>query len=388
MTAGLAARIDLPRDPGLPRLPHLLDPEMASDLLATPLAGAIVARIREIDYDPGHRLMVRYRTDDGRCAAATLDRDGDGRDLLSAWAWPGDPALPALARSSGTLRLMLASLDLASPCDTVTRLAYRPGTRAVLGIGPVVVKAYATRRAHAAAARGLARSSAFPLRCPASVADLPAILATVQTRLDGDDVGPREALEVAREAGYLAGMLHSEAVDGEPALTPAAIALRALRPARTVAVALPHLRERVAALTRALTELTPASSGDVLSHGDFAVDQLRATARGLALTDFDTICRAPAALDLATFAANLVSGRPGDEERAVAVLDALVEGYGRRPADLSWHLAAALLRRVDRPLRRAKRDWVARCEALVEVAEGAVHVAAEMAGRAPAGAAR
>jgi hypothetical protein len=72
---------------------------------------------------------------------------------------------------------------------------------------------------------------------------------------------------------------------------------------------------------------------------------------------------------VASYAANVVSGRPGDLERADAALDALLSGYGGRPADLDWYLAALLLRRAPSPFRLHKRRWPERLGAMVAAAE-------------------
>ena len=81
------------------------------------------------------------------------------------------------------------------------------------------------------------------------------------------------------------------------------------------------------------------------------------------------MCVAPAALDLATYAADVVRGRPGDLERVHAVLEPLLEGYGTRPDALDWHLAASVLSRAAHPFQRQVPGWRERAEATVAVAE-------------------
>ena len=99
------------------------------------------------------------------------------------------------------------------------------------------------------------------------------------------------------------------------------------------------------------------------------MSQLLDVGGALALLDFDQACRAAPALDLAAYAANVVSGRPDDPEDAQAALAAILDGYGRRPDDLTWHLSAAVLRRAPSPFRRGKRDWPDRMAAIVATAE-------------------
>ena len=87
------------------------------------------------------------------------------------------------------------------------------------------------------------------------------------------------------------------------------------------------------------------------------------------MLDFDEACRAPRALDVASYAANLVSGRPGDLACADAALEALLEGYGERPEGLQWYYAASLLRRAPSPFRLHKRRWTRRVESIIAAAE-------------------
>ena len=105
------------------------------------------------------------------------------------------------------------------------------------------------------------------------------------------------------------------------------------------------------------------------SHGDFNISQLLDVEGAIAVLDFDEACLAPRALDVTSYAANLVSGRPGDLARADAALASLLDGYGAPPHALHWYLAAALLRRAPSPFRLHKRNWLHRTEAIVAAAE-------------------
>jgi Ser/Thr protein kinase RdoA (MazF antagonist) len=99
------------------------------------------------------------------------------------------------------------------------------------------------------------------------------------------------------------------------------------------------------------------------------VDQLLLTADGIAVIDFDQMCVAAPALDLATYAADVVRGRDSDLEEVHAVLDPLLAGYGGRPDDLQWHLAAAILGRAAHPFHRQVHEWRRRVELMVTAAE-------------------
>ena len=104
------------------------------------------------------------------------------------------------------------------------------------------------------------------------------------------------------------------------------------------------------------------------AHGDFHVDQLL-VGDGIAVIDFDGMCLAAPALDLATYAADVVRGRDGDLEAVHAVLERCSTGYGGRPEALDWHLAAAILGRAAHPFHRQVPGWPERVEAMVAAAE-------------------
>jgi Ser/Thr protein kinase RdoA (MazF antagonist) len=143
----------------------------------------------------------------------------------------------------------------------------------------------------------------------------------------------------------------------------------AARGAELAAAVAPALARRMRNLLARLEEHTPAADELAPSHGDFNVSQLLDVEGALAVLDFDEACRAPRALDIASYAANLVSGRPGDLDRAEEALAALLDGYGVRPDGVRWYLAAMLLRRAPSPFRLHKRRWPWRIESIVADAE-------------------
>ena len=106
------------------------------------------------------------------------------------------------------------------------------------------------------------------------------------------------------------------------------------------------------------------------AHGDFHVDQLL-IGDDVAVVDFDQMCLAAPALDLATYAADVVRGRDSDLAAVEQVLDALLEGYGERPEALGWHLTAAILGRVAQPFHRQFPAWPDRVEGMLRAAEEA-----------------
>jgi Ser/Thr protein kinase RdoA (MazF antagonist) len=123
---------------------------------------------------------------------------------------------------------------------------------------------------------------------------------------------------------------------------------------------------------RRLGDSLPAGVALVPAHGDFHADQLLLREGEIAVIDFDQMCLAAPALDLATYAADVVRGRGADLDRVHAVLEPLLEGFGRRPEALDWHLAAAILGRAAHPFQRQVPGWPERSEATVAAAEASL----------------
>ena len=90
--------------------------------------------------------------------------------------------------------------------------------------------------------------------------------------------------------------------------------------------------------------------------------------------DFDEMCAAAAALDLASYAAHHVNGGEGDMTAASAALAGLVAGYGVRPHALAWYLSTSILRRSPFPFRFMEPNWPLRIERMVTDAEEALHL--------------
>lgn len=132
------------------------------------------------------------------------------------------------------------------------------------------------------------------------------------------------------------------------------------------------LRARLEALVGRFAEALPAAIAPVPAHGDFHVDQLLLAGDAIAVIDLDQLCLADPALDLATYAADVVRGRAADLESVQRVLDRLLDGYGGRPAALEGHLAAAILGRAAHPFQRQLPGWPERVDAMVAAAEASL----------------
>jgi hypothetical protein len=276
-----------------------------------------------------------------------------------------------LARPVPELLRLLARAGIAvdegeGPAET---LVYRPGQRAVLRAGDVVLKAYADDAGFRAAIDGM-RVAGLALqggpRMRGALADL---RLTVQATIDGVPVPRARAHEVAPIAGAMLRVLHDGAVPGFRQSPPQHLLAAAARSAAVTAVIAPELGGRARNLLARLEEHAPRPGAMVPSHGDFNISQLLDVGGALAVLDFDEACLAAPALDVASYAANLVSGRPGDLQRAEAALEVLLDAYGARPEGLRWHMAALLLRRTPSPFRLYKKRWRERVEAIVTAAE-------------------
>jgi hypothetical protein len=394
-----------PADRVVPQLPVLLEPDAMATVLERSLrSGSAVEglRVTLVDYVPGSGATVAYkvdvagapyvavatagqalrsgavRTDARRAIARTLGRDSPvarpltydvGLGALVQW-YPLDLAMPVLARPVPELLRLVARAGISVDAEAVSHtLVYRPGQRAVLRAGDVVLKAYAEDAAFRAGIAGLRIAGGLDLAAgPRLHGALPDLRLTVQSALDGSPVPPVRACEVAPVAGAMLHLLHGAQVSGLAPTRERATLGFAARAARLTAAVAPGLARRTLDLLARLEEHAPAPGELVPSHGDFNISQLLDLDGAIAVLDFDEACLAPRALDVASYAANLVSGRPGDLARADAALEALLDGYGARPEGLDWYFAASLLRRAPSPFRLHKRRWLDRTESIVAAA--------------------
>jgi hypothetical protein len=396
-----------PADLAVPQLPGLLSPDaMASVLERSLRSGAAIedVRVTLVDYQPGSGATVAYdvavegtrhvavagagqalcaeavRTDARRAIARALGRTSPvARPLtfdvrlgaLVQW-YPLDLAMPVLARPVPELLRLVARAGVPVGRDgpAPATLVYRPGERAVIRAGDVVLKAYAGETAFRAGVSGLRIAGGLGLGAgPRLHGALPELRLTVQSALDGTPVSRARAHDVAPVAGAMLRVLHDARVGGLRVASAQRTLASAARAARFTAAVAPGLAHRALDLLARLEEHAPDSGELVPAHGDFNVSQLLDVDGALAVLDFDEACLAPGALDLATYAANLVGGRAGDLARADAALAALLEGYGPAPEGLNWYLAASLLRRAPSPFRLHKKRWTARTASIVAAAE-------------------
>ena len=402
--AGRPERLPVPADPVLPQMAQVLDTDVMAEVLARSLgedAESPDVRVRELSYKPETNLVVHYDVrvgDDRHHATAMIGHNDlagrarrsenqaladmvDGRSpaerplsfepaigALVQWL-PLDLALWALAvpPAHRDRRLRSAGVHTHGRGEEPMLLDYRPQSRAVVRLNGHVLKYYATHSSFGAAVAGLEAAAEAPVSTPGFEASLPELLLTVQSHVAGERIESPAAAAV--DAGAALARLHA----GSPA------ALREFSPAEqldTAAVSAelvgriaPALRPRLETLLARLGATLPGDLDCVSAHGDFDARRLLDGADGLVITDFDAMCGAPAALDVAAYAADLVRGGPADLDAALAVLDLVLEGYAARPEELSWYLATTILRRSPRPFRHQDEQWPERIEAMVAAAE-------------------
>lgn len=355
-------RRPLPDDPALPALKGLAAEPLAGLLSAAAPAGTVVtdARVRLLDWEPGLRLValvdgrLQAPDDAGTRRAEAVVRALAGAPVGVRWV-PDDPELPLLA------------LPWAR---AAARLAYVPGRRVVVRHADRVLKGYASAADFERAALGLdvlhhalGGQTARPDR------PMGHVLTTVQRAVDGEHPGLEDAVGTGLAAGEVLARLHASQVVPTQVSTPAVLLAGADRAVRVLEAALPVAGRRARRLHDLLAGSTPSDPDLVLSHGDFTREQLVTTDRGTVLLDADTVTLGPRGLDVASYPANLVSGRPGDVQRADEALDAVLDGYGTALRNLDWHLAVALLRRCDRPFRRLKSRWDERTTLMLDATE-------------------
>jgi ATP-binding cassette, subfamily B, bacterial len=388
--AGRIARARPPRllDPALPQLERLLDVDAMQAVLGRD-ADVGDVNLQRVVYKPHklaavhYRMAVEGRPHDAVATVVTgvdlaaqarkpryvaLARRASERapapeplrfdaDVGALVSWlPFDPRLPALA-----------SPEVGGFGEPVL-IGYKPRARAVLRAGDHVLKAYGSAAVFEAAVTGLvtaARHSPLPTADFAG-AD-PELRLIAQGSVRGEL--PGSAAEVAERAGALVAALQRASLPDLPSAPPASQLEAAAHKAALIAAVLPALWPRLQALMRRLRATLPRPTELVPAHGDFHVDQLLLSGDEIAVVDFDQLCLAAPAVDLATYAADVVRGREGDLEALAAVLEPLLAGFCGRPDALDWHLTAAILERAAHPFQRQVPEWPGRTEAMLALAE-------------------
>jgi len=386
------AVVHLPDDPGLARLPQLLDPGRMAPLLGRAVSADENpdVRVQSVRYKPGDNVVVQYAVGTrqewstavtyarsaghlarkphrrrNRAAARRAAHRSPAREpfaylpevsALVQWL-PLDVRLPLLSLGSKQLNRRLAEAGLGPVEDARPRLLrYWPRRRAVVRFGPYVLKTYRDPRDYAEAAQGLRTSQQLrKVRTPAFEGVLHDRLTTVQQYVKGHS--PSLPPGSSEPAGALLARLHAESVPGLQVSAPADILAKSAVRTQLVGYLVPGLRAELDALLARLAATIPRDLRFVVSHGNFYAGQLLRRHHHLVMVDVDRMCLSAPAYDLASFAAHIAFGRPGEMDLVTRALDSLVAGYGRRPAGLDWFLANCLLRRAVVPFRYQDEHW-------------------------------
>jgi phosphotransferase family enzyme len=398
----------IPHDAALPQMSRLLDAEAMASVLERllgrqPITGV---RVRDLRYKPRQRLVVRYTVESEGAAddaVAMADSKADlaaraaapkhlalveklsGRspartplaydpelDALVQWP-PLDVGLPVLAEAPAGLcaRLEAAGVELDGPDDLPRLVKYWPLKRATLRLERHFVKTYAGEAAFARSVDGLAAAARLPVQTARCEAVLPDLRVAVQSLVPGRR--PAGPAEVAPQAGALLARMHEADLDGARVELPADRLARARRDARVLGTVAPGLRPRLDQLVRQLELSTPEDDTLVTSHGGFHLSQLLESDGGLAVIDFDGVCRAPRARDLGSYLGSLVETRANLTD-VEATYDTLSATYGRRPPGVAWYLTTLLVRRARRPFMHFVDGWPEQVEARLAAAEAALHL--------------
>jgi hypothetical protein len=364
-----------PADRAVPQLRDLLDPDLMTWVLERSLpirADITELRVASIDYRPGRGCTVAYDVHVAGRDHVVVAAPGRLSSDEQAIRWyPVDPAMPVLAERVPDLLRRMSRAGIggdASAGTAPTVLLYRPGRRAVLRLGDVVLKAYGDQTAFRAGVNGL-RMAERLFAGPRLLGALGDVRLTVQAAIDGVPVRRARAGEVAPVAGNMLRRLHEARMAGLEPAAPHRLLSATASAVELVAAVAPELAGQGRRIVDRLEAGMPRGLPVVPSHGDFNISQLIDVNGALALVDFDESSLAPAALDVSAYAANLVSGRPGDLGAAQRALDALLAGYGSRPEGVDWYLAATLARRAPSPFKLYKRHWPERMASILDAAE-------------------
>jgi hypothetical protein len=408
------------RDPALPALRLLLDPEALLQRLQSRLPAADLrsVRIGYVRYKPGTSCLAALRLD---VAGVTLDahakayREGQleklgksarmpvpgtalgsepvvlEREALVLGIFPADrelPGLPRLAVEAQRLRLLQRLFPHRPELwdGTLKTLAYKPERRyvgqwLVAGQPQAVLRFYATGAMPSGYAHlgGWARCGAF--RVPRVLGKSSRRGALALEWMPGHTLsellaGPRFDPGTLEAVGRALAELHLHGSQRSALGISASESISALAAADAARVLCPPLAapalELAARLAARPAQRRPARCR---IHGDFYASQVLLHEREVTFIDLDRSGRGEPASDLGNFLAHLeydvLCGRLA-QSLVEPVRDALLQGYaagaGREPegGDVAHATAAGLLRLLPAPFRRREPDWPQRMAQLLE----------------------
>jgi hypothetical protein len=353
-----------------------------------PGGAATVQYAAEVAWADGRRTRESLAATTGAripSGATVLEGGSDGDPVtVGVWRWPLDPALPALAWASRAVPAAerLAALGLPEGPVRLRLRAYRPGRRAVVEVttaaGPLYLKVVRPSAVARLVERHAVLSGAVPVPpVRASTADgvvvLPGLAGTPMREL------------IAGDGAGLPGVTTLDALlDALPEAAAHVTAVGRSRPgdalgrigdhASVLAMVAPELAPRLDRLVAVLRDADPGEHPWVPVHGDFYESQLLLDGGSVAgLLDVDTVGRGHRIDDWATLLGHLallgtILPAPATALRYRAELEEAA--LQRWPAaQLRPRVAAVLLGLATGPFRVLQRDWMARTEARIALAE-------------------
>lgn len=409
------------RDPNLPGLAMLLDPEALAATLKTALPTAKVNNVRPtyVRYKPGTSCLVAYRL---RMAEREIDfyakafnlaatqnkvnKDrryqrargtlGIGALLLEdiglvIYDFPYDRRLKGLDRLVKTdLRRRLLSKLLPNRPDlweaTLRSLRYKPERRYVAqlrgkaGQPEAMLKVYNENDYDLINRNNQAFASLPGLQVTPWLGHLPRRCMFVLQWLPGQPLDqalqkPNFKASRVRLVGATLAALHTQKLKQltERSREAEVIALRSA--AASVAAVCPHLAKRAYDLANRLSVgLLAAPPLHAPIHGDFSADQVLLTAEGVTFLDFDRAAHGDPAADLGSFIAQLesrvITGSLSPNQSMV-LIDELLAGYrsensGDLPSRVHLYTAASLLQLAPHPFRNRAPDWPEQTQTILE----------------------
>lgn len=411
------------REPELPGLPTVLDPEAFLDALASlrPDVHFADARVTYLRYEPGVSCLTSFTVQsDGRPIdvygvahrrdAVTKLRNarekgqargplGLGRyaienlALVVAFA-PNDRRLrilPAFADPKARRRLLRKILpdDEALWKADLETLRYRPERRYTgrlvrKGRPRAVLKAYGPDDYGIAARGSRAFRTTPPLRVPKRIAKSEGRRLLLFEWMDGrlleEAIGdPRLDPATFARVGRALARLHRQEAPRSPLRTRDLEASSLMRAAADLGSLWPPAAERAWALAADLGRRILRGPPAVTAiHGDFQAENVLLADDEVRVIDLDEVARGDPAIDVGNFLAHLeldVARGRLDGDRSETFREAFLEAYGMAdPARAGHATAAALLRLAMEPFRDREPDWPEPMDAVLSRAEDLVRV--------------
>lgn len=424
------------RDPALPGLRTLLDPEAFVAELAgvLPEAEAAHVNIYYLRYKPGANCLAKFQMElNGETIwgyAKTYGSDASvkftkacQRPTVSTSIGPGrillvDSAIEVVFfPNDGKLETLQQLIDDAERPDllrkllpdtrefwhgTLTGLSYKPERRFVArldvdGEPRAVLKLYAKRDFEQARHTAQAVQSANVLRLPDRLGSSSrrqiVILDWLPGRLlNGFMTGPSVDRAVVRNVGAALAELHNQPGKGLEKQTLEKILEKVRAAIGSIKVTCPALTEFAAGIDERLSPLIAAENPELRAiHGDFYADQVLATGEHISIIDLDNTVRGNPASDLGQFIARLEHNDLSDgcPKAPVAVVrEALIDGYqtvreAPSQSQIDLHTAIGLVQLAPHHFRNREPEWRQRTETTLRRAK---EIADNLPGHATSGA--